>query len=125
MPRSLSQSRRVRTVFRLDGRAVVITGAASGIGAATARVFADAGADLVLGWFPGDPHDVEPVRQAVEERGRRAVVVEADVAKTEDVERLVGAALDELGRLDVVVANAGIARLVPAAELDDERGRAL
>src|SRR4051812_2830360 len=67
--RILSQSRRVRTVFRLDGRAAVITGAASGIGAATARVFADAGADLVLGFLPGDPHDVEPVRRAVEERG--------------------------------------------------------
>jgi 3-oxoacyl-[acyl-carrier protein] reductase len=112
-------------VFRLDGRAAVITGAASGIGAATARVFADAGADLVLGWFPGDPHDVEPVRRAVEERGRRAVVVEVDVSRSEDVERLVATATNELGRLDVVVANAGIARLVPVDELDDERWRAL
>jgi 3-oxoacyl-[acyl-carrier protein] reductase len=112
-------------VFRLDGRAAVITGAASGIGAATARVFADAGADLVLGWFPGDPHDVEPARRAVEERGRRAIVVEVDVSRSEDVERLTATAMEELGRIDVVVANAGIARLVPVDELDDEHWRRL
>jgi 3-oxoacyl-[acyl-carrier protein] reductase len=68
---------------------------------------------------------VEPVRRAVEERGRRAVVVEVDVSRSEDVERLMRAAVDELGRLDVVVANAGIARLVPVDELDDERWRQL
>jgi 3-oxoacyl-[acyl-carrier protein] reductase len=112
-------------VFRLDGRAAVVTGAASGIGAATARTFAEAGADLVLGWFAGDPHDVEPVVRAVEERGRRCLAVEADVAETAAAERLVAAAVDTFGRLDVVVANAAIAREVPAAELDDEHWRRL
>jgi 3-oxoacyl-[acyl-carrier protein] reductase len=108
-------------MFRLDGRAALITGAASGIGAATARVFADAGADLVLGWYAGDPHDVEPVVRAVEERGRRCLAIEADVARTLAVERLVDAALQAFGRLDIVVANAAIARDVPSADLDDER----
>ncbi len=112
-------------MFRLDGRVALVTGAASGIGAATARVFADAGADLVLGWYAGDPHDVEPTRRSVEERGRRCLVVEVDVADTEAVERLVRTAVDELGRIDVVVANAAIARDVPATELDDERWRQL
>lgn len=112
-------------MLRLDGRVALVTGAASGIGAATARVFAEAGADLVLGWYRGDPHDVEPTRRAVEEAGRRCVVVEADVADTEAVERLVATGVGELGRLDVVVANAAIAREVPATELDDERWREL
>src|SRR5947207_2134973 len=52
-------------MFDLTGRVAVITGAASGIGAATARVFAQAGADVGLAWYAGDPHDVEPVREAV------------------------------------------------------------
>jgi 3-oxoacyl-[acyl-carrier protein] reductase len=111
--------------FSLEGRVALITGAASGIGAATAEQFGRAGADSVLSWFPGDPHDVEPVVAAVEKTGRRALAVETDVTRTEDVDGLVAATLAEFGRLDIVVANAGIARDVPAEELDDERWRAL
>jgi len=112
-------------VFRLDGRVAVITGAASGIGAATARLFAEAGARVVLGWYPGDPHDVTPVAEAVTAAGGTAVAVEVDVSRAADVERLVRVALDELGGLDVVVANAGIARRVPSAELSDDDFRRL
>jgi len=112
-------------VFRLDGRVALVTGAASGIGAATARVLAQAGADVVAGWFPNDPHDVAPTVRSVEEAGRRCRAVEVDVADTTSVERLVAVATGELGRLDVVVANAAIARRVPSAELDDARWQAL
>jgi 3-oxoacyl-[acyl-carrier protein] reductase len=112
-------------MFRLDGRVALVTGAASGIGAATATTFAEAGADLVLGWYAGDPHDVGPVARAVEERGRGCLVVEADVSETAAVERMVGEAIERYGRLDVVVANAAIARDVPTAELDDARWQAL
>jgi 3-oxoacyl-[acyl-carrier protein] reductase len=107
-------------MFRLENRVAVVTGAASGIGAATARVFAEAGADVAIAWFPGDPHDVEPVRQAVEAAGRRALVVEVDVRKPEQVDALVERCVTELGRVDIAVANAGIARKVPLEELDDD-----
>jgi 3-oxoacyl-[acyl-carrier protein] reductase len=107
-------------VFGLQDRVAVVTGAASGIGAATARVFAEAGADVVLGWFPADPHDVEPVRRAVESAGRRALVVEVDVSSADQVEALVERCVGELGRVDIAVANAGIARKVPLEELDDD-----
>ncbi len=104
----------------LSGRVALISGAASGIGAATALVFAKAGADVALGWFPGDPHDVDVVRRGVEATGRRALVRELDVASTDSVDVFVAAAAAQFGRIDIVVANAGIARTVPSLELSDE-----
>jgi len=109
------------SAFRLDGRVALVTGAASGIGAATAEVFADAGADIAAGWYPPDPHDVEPTRRAVEASGRRCLAVEVDVSDTDSVSGFVSRTIAELGRLDVVVANAAIARDVSTAELDDDQ----
>jgi 3-oxoacyl-[acyl-carrier protein] reductase len=104
----------------LDGRTALVTGAASGIGAATAIAFARAGADVALGWLPADPHDIDPVRKAVEAAGRRALVNQLDVTSTESVNAFVAAAFKAFGRIDICVANAGIARTVPALELTDE-----
>lgn len=106
-------------MFDLTGRVALVTGAASGIGAATARVFAEAGANLALAWYPPDGHDIAPVVAAVEQAGRRAVVAAVDVTRTGDVDGLVLRAVEELGGMHVVVANAGIARKVELAELDD------
>jgi 3-oxoacyl-[acyl-carrier protein] reductase len=106
-------------MFDLTGRVALITGAASGIGAATARIFAEAGADVALAWYPPDGHDIEPVREAVERAGRRAVVEAVDVTSTADVDRLAARAVNELGGLHIVVANAGIARKVALDDLDD------
>ena len=106
-------------MFDLTGRVALITGAASGIGAATAQVFAEAGADLALAWYPGDGHEIEPVRLAAEKAGARVVVREVDVAKTADVDALVAQAVSELGGVHIVVANAGIARKVELEDLDD------
>ena len=107
-------------MFSLEGRVAVITGAASGIGAATARVFAEAGADLVLADFAPDGHDILSVAADVEALGRRVTVVPVDVRSTADVDALIRTAVDGSGRLDIVVANAAIARTNPSAELSDE-----
>src|SRR5437879_13548061 len=106
-------------MFSLAGRVALVTGAASGIGAATAQVYAEAGADLALAWQPPDGHDIGPVRQAAENAGRRVVVAEVDVTRSADVEGLVAKAVGELGGVHIVVANAGIARKVELADLDD------
>jgi 3-oxoacyl-[acyl-carrier protein] reductase len=107
-------------MFSQDGRVAFITGAASGIGAATAAAFARAGADVALAYYGGDPYDPAPIAEAVRREGRRALVVECDVSSRAAVDGAVTHILAELGRLDVVIANAGIARLVPSTELDDD-----
>jgi 3-oxoacyl-[acyl-carrier protein] reductase len=103
----------------------LVTGAASGIGAATARVLAEAGADVVAGWYSPDPHDVDRTRASIEHAGRRCLVVDVDVADTDAVNAAVARTIDELGRIDIVVANAAIARDVPSPELDDGRWSSL
>lgn len=107
-------------MFDLTGRVALVTGAASGIGAATARILAEAGADVALAWYPPDGHDIEPVREAVERAGRRAIVAAVDVTSTSDIEALVEQAVNELGGMHIVVANAGIARKVELKDLDDK-----
>jgi 7-alpha-hydroxysteroid dehydrogenase len=91
--------------FRLDGRAAIITGAGKGIGAAIATTFAEAGADVVLTARTED--DLRRVAEQVEGHGRRAVVVPGDVNDLGFLGDLVRRAIEELGRLDVVVNNAG------------------
>jgi NADP-dependent 3-hydroxy acid dehydrogenase YdfG len=86
-----------------DDRVLVITGASTGIGAATARQAADAGYSVVLA---ARSHD--KLEALVSELGeQRALAVKTDVTSWEDNERLVAAALERFGRIDVVFANAG------------------
>ena len=72
-------------------------------------------------YYAGDPYDVAPVARAVEAEGRRALVLECDVSSREAVDDAVARTVSELGGIDIVVANAGIARVVPSVDLDDER----
>ena len=103
-------------MFSLGSRVAVITGAASGIGAATARAFAAAGANLALAWYPPDGHDIRPVLSDVLAQGVTAIEIEADVRDAAAVRRLTDRTVAELGSADIVVANAGIARREPLPE---------
>lgn len=109
----------------LAGRVALVTGASSGIGAAAALALAQAGARVAIGTFAGDPHDADQTRAQVEGAGGEALVVEADVTDARQVEQACDAAVRRWGRLDVAVANAGVLRRDPLAELTDERWRAV
>src|SRR5262245_46177254 len=91
--------------FQLDGRVAVVTGAGRGIGAATARALAEAGADVVCA--SRTEADIEASAAAVRERGRRGLAVPTDVTATDQLEHLVDRAVAEMGRIDVLVNNAG------------------
>ncbi len=98
------------------GKVVAVTGASSGIGEATALRLAARGAAVVLGARRADRLDalVDRIRTA----GGRAEAVPTDVTRREDLDRLVAAAVERFGRLDVLVSNAGIARNALFTDLD-------
>jgi 7-alpha-hydroxysteroid dehydrogenase len=100
--------------FTLAGRSAVVTGAGRGIGAATAVALAEAGADVVLAARTAD--QLDEVADRVRAAGRRAVVHPADLSDLAAAPALVDAALEGLGRLDIVVNNVG--GTLPRAFLD-------
>jgi NAD(P)-dependent dehydrogenase (short-subunit alcohol dehydrogenase family) len=91
---------------RLQGKVALITGAASGIGLATAEVFCREGAAVTLVDTQGQPAEETAAR--LRRDGRRALAVTADVTRAEQVRRAVERSVQEFGRLDVLFANAGI-----------------
>lgn len=97
-------------------KVVAITGASSGIGEATARELAGRGAAVVLGARRTDR--LEALAGKIRDDGGRAEVLDVDVTRRADLERLVTRAVDRFGRLDVLVGNAGVARIAPISDLD-------
>src|SRR5262245_10943216 len=92
---------------RLAGKTALITGGNTGIGRAVALAYADEGADVAVGWIAREAEATTLVAE-IERRGRRAVAIRADVSVEADVKALVRDAREALGRIDVLVSNAGI-----------------
>ena len=92
----------------LKGKTALVTGSTSGIGLGIARALAAQGADVVLNGF-GDAGEIEKLRKDIGDEFRvKAIYVPADMSKPDDIYAMVKKALTELGRIDVLVNNAGI-----------------
>jgi 7-alpha-hydroxysteroid dehydrogenase len=105
--------------FRVTDQVAVVTGAGRGIGAAAAVALAEAGADVVIAARTAD--QLESTAERVKEAGRRAHAVVADLSDLDATALLAGAAIEEFGRLDIVVNNVGGA--MPRPFLDTSPGR--
>ena len=105
-------------MLSLHGKIVAITGASGGIGEATARLLARRGAAVVLAARRSER--IDAIAQDIQGEGGRAATCVVDVTKAEDLRRLVSTAIDQYGRIDVLVNNAGIAPISPLADLDTE-----
>ena len=103
--------------FRLDGSVALVTGAATGIGAAIAEALAQAGADVAC---HGNQRPPDATAARVRAFDRRALALRGDLGKKETPGSLVDATVEGLGRIDIVVNNAGTIRRAPAAEMSDE-----
>ena len=91
---------------KLDGKVIVITGGNSGVGEATAKLFAKEGASVVISARRKEA--LEKVAKEIEEFGGKVLAVPTDVSKVEDCEKLILSAVETFGKLDVLVNNAGV-----------------
>ncbi len=106
--------------MRLEGKKAIVTGSSRGVGAAVALAYGREGADVVINYTSSQGPAQEVVKQ-LEEMGRKAVAVKADVARAEGCQALVDAALQELGGLDIVVNNAGFTRPAMLHKMTEEQ----
>ena len=101
---------------RLAGQVAVVTGASSGIGLACARTLAQAGAAVVVN-YGSHAGPAEQLAEEVKQAGGRALAAGADVSREEEVAALFARAVEAFGAVDILVANAGLQRDAPSAEL--------
>ncbi len=110
--------------MKLAGKTALITGAATGIGRAVALRFAAEGANVVVNYYrqKEEGEQVVSLCQAEQKQagatGATTILLQADVSKEDDVERMFRDALDYFGRLDILINNAGIQEAAPSAEVE-------
>jgi 2-deoxy-D-gluconate 3-dehydrogenase len=103
--------------FRLEGKVAVVTGSGTGLGQGMAIGLAEAGADVV-GVY--NTHAPEEAKSAVEKLGRRFLPVQANLISIEPIPGIIDAAVQEFGRLDILVNDAGIIRRAPSLEFSEK-----
>jgi len=96
----------------LKGRTALVTGSSRGLGRAIALALARDGADVAVNYFNREA-EAEAVRQEILQSGRRCVSIQADVSVKPQVDKLVSEVQDRLGTIDILINNAGVARVQP------------
>ena len=106
--------------MKLNDKVAIITGGSRGIGKGIAEIFAEEGAHVAVN-YAAQAENAEEVACWIRRKGRRAITVQADVAKRGEVEAMFDRVWRELGPVDILVNNAGIETIVPFLEITDEQ----
>jgi NAD(P)-dependent dehydrogenase (short-subunit alcohol dehydrogenase family) len=101
-------------------KVAVITGGSRGIGAATAKLFASLGSDVVINYLTNSEH-AEEIKSDIEKMGRQCVTAKADMGKRADCEKLIDTAIDQFGKIDILINNAGIWNEAAIENMTDEK----
>ncbi|MBC7188725.1 D-threitol dehydrogenase [Candidatus Aerophobetes bacterium] len=109
----------MQELFTLKDKKALITGAAKGIGKSIALTFAQLGADVTL--VDVDREGLQETCREVEEKGQKAFPVIADITDMKAIQMIVREAIEKMGRIDVLVNNAGVSHLSPAEKLTEEQ----
>jgi len=105
---------------KLSGKVAIVTGASKGIGAAIAKAFAKEGASVVVN-YASSRDGADAVVKAITGSGGKAVAVRGDVTKLADTQAIVNAAIENYGKLDIVVNNSGVFEFAPVEAITEEQ----
>jgi 3-oxoacyl-[acyl-carrier protein] reductase len=105
---------------KLSGKVAIVTGASKGIGAAIAKAFAKEGASVVVN-YASSREGADAVVKAITGSGGKAVAVRGDVTKLADTQAIVNAAIENYGKLDIVVNNSGVFEFAPVEAITEEQ----
>jgi 3-oxoacyl-[acyl-carrier protein] reductase len=105
---------------KLSGKVAIITGASKGIGAAIAKAFASEGASVVVN-YSSSRDGADAVVKEITKLGGKAVAVQGDVTKQADTQAIVKAAIENYGKLDIVVNNSGVYEFAPVEAITEEQ----
>lgn len=103
----------------LSGKVAIVTGSSRGIGRAIALQLADLGADVVIN-YASSPDKAEEVAGLIRQKGVRAITIHADLAQKKHVEHLFAETVKQLGKVDILINNAGVMKTTPLADVTEE-----
>ncbi|WP_337032857.1 SDR family oxidoreductase [Paenibacillus illinoisensis] len=103
----------------LSGKVAIVTGSSRGIGRAIALQLADLGADVVIN-YASSPDKAEEVAELARQKGVRAITIHADLAQKNHVEQLFAETVKQLGKVDILINNAGVMKTTPLADVTEE-----
>lgn len=108
----------IQTRFTLNGKRALIAGGTGGLGSSIAKAFLQSGADVVV--CGGHPEKADFLKETAAQEGKRLLALGCDITNRDKVERMLGEIEREFGGLDILVNSAGMNRLIPAEDYEEE-----